>query len=199
MREKIPQAAKCCTDDHELLNRLQNGDREAFTCIYERYHANLYTLAMRYLKDRAEVDDIIQQSFVKLWSIREALVVTSNLKGYLFAIVKHQVMNYIRNKNNALQHNYKIIQQQPSSDDDLYMYAERHYLTEQLTEAIGRLPTQQRAVARMRCEGYSNQEIAQKLNLSINTVNTHYRDCLKTLKTYFAQLVKILILYLIIR
>lgn len=154
---------------------------------------------MRYLKDRAEVDDIIQQSFVKLWSIREALVVTSNLKGYLFAIVKHQVMNYIRNKNNALQHNYKIIQQQPSSDDDLYMYAERHYLTEQLTEAIGRLPTQQRAVARMRCEGYSNQEIAQKLNLSINTVNTHYRDCLKTLKTYFAQLVKILILYLIIR
>lgn len=186
-------------DDKQLLERLRREDRDAFACIYRRYHAELYTFAMKYMKNRPDAEDVVQQVFIKLWMIREALVVTSNLRGYLFTMTKHQVMNYIRNSNNALQLNYKIVQQQPQYDDDLYMYAEKRHMTDLLRYAIETLPPRQRTVAEMRCEGYTNQEIAQRMNLSIHTVNTHYRECMKTLKGYFASIVKILIIILLFR
>lgn len=187
-----------CTpeNDNELLKRLKAGDRNAFADIYRKYHAELYTFAMHYMKNRQDAEDIMQQVFVKFWTIREALLISSNPKSYLYAMVKHHVMNYIRDKNNALQHNYRIVQQTATCDDDLYMYAERHHLTELLETAIDRLPGQQQIVARMRCEGYSNQEIAARLNLSVHTVNTHYRECVKRLKACLPRLAKMFIIYL---
>lgn len=183
-------------DDQTLLEQLRKGDRDAFACIYKRYYPMLYPFAMRYVKSEADAEDVLQQVFVKLWTVREALFVTSSLKGYLFSMTKYQVLNFIRNSNNALQHNYRICQQQPAYDDDLYTYAERHHRVELLDEAIRKLPAQQRKVATMRCEGYSNQEIAQRLGLSIHTVNTHYRECIKTLKAFLAGIVKFFIIYL---
>ncbi len=184
--------------DSDLLLWLRRGDLKAFNTIYWKYHAPLYTLAMRYIKSRPDVEDILQQVFVKLWTSREAVFITTSLKGYLSAMTKHAVMNYIRNSNNALQHNYRIVQQQPDYDDDLYMYAERNHLHDVLRMGISQLPPQQRIVARMRCEGYSNQEIAKKLNLSINTVNTHYRACVKNLKHLLDSFIKLIIIVVLL-
>lgn len=181
-------------DERTLLERLRKGDRAAFDAIYRRYHAKLYTQAVRYLKNRADAEDAVQQLFVKLWGVREALFVTQNLQGYLYAMLKHLVLNHIRNNVNALQYNYRIVQKQPQYDDDLYTYAERHHRTELLQQAIAQLPPQQRTVTAMRCEGYSNREIAARLNLSIHTVNTHYRESVKTLKGWLANTIKLLII-----
>lgn len=179
-------------DDRKLLQRLKESDRKAFTAIYMRYHVILYNYAMYYVKSRADVEDIVQSVFIKLWTAREAIFVTTSLRSYLFMMTKHTVLNYIRNHNRALQHNYRLVQQQPDCDDDLYTYAERHHMAEALRLAIKCLPPRQQAVASMRCEGYSNREIALKLNLSVNTVNTHYRACLKTLKIFVPGFVKFL-------
>lgn len=191
----------CSTiDDRELLERLREGDRTAFEIIYRRYHVRLYTLALRYLKSRADAEDAVQQLFVKLWTIREALFVTQSLNGYLYGMLKHSVLNHIRNNVNALRHNYKVVQKQPQYDDDLWTYAERHHRSELLGLAIAKLPPQQRTVASLRCEGYSNQEIARRLNLSIHTVNTHYRESMKALKAYLADAAKLfLTLFLFFR
>lgn len=185
-------------EDLALLERLRKGDRAAFEAIYRRYHARLYTLALRYLKNRADTEDALQQLFVKLWTAREALFITRNLSGYLYGMLKHQVLNQIRNNVNALQHNYRIVQKQPQYDDDLYTLAERSHRIELLGQAIATLPPQQRAVATMRCEGYSNQEIAARLNLSIHTVNTHYREYLKRLKSLLAGAANLLITLLLL-
>lgn len=181
--------------DSELMDRLRRGDREAFGSIYRRYQANLYTLALRYLKNQADAEDAVQQLFVKLWTIREALYVTTNLRGYLYVMLKHSVLNYMRDHASALQHNYAIVQKGPTCDDDLYTYAERCHRTDLLNWAIGHLPLQQRQVAMMRCEGYSNREIAQRMHLSVNTVNTHYRECVKSLKSYLLHAIKVFLLF----
>ena len=185
-------------EDLALLERLRKGDRAAFEAIYRRYHARLYTLALRYLKNRADTEDALQQLFVKLWTAREALFITRNLSGYLYGMLKHQVLNQIRNNVTALHHTYRIVQKQPQYDDDLYTLAERSHRIELLGQAIATLPPQQRAVATMRCEGYSNQEIAARLNLSIHTVNTHYRECLKRLKSLLAGAANLLITLLLL-
>ena len=155
----------------------------------------LFTYAKRYLKNRYDVEDIIQTVFVKLWTSRDIILGIADLRKYLFSMTKNMAINYIRNSNNALQHNYKIVQQQPNVDDDLYMYAERNHMTDILRIAIQNLPPQQRIVAQMRCEGYSNREIASRLQLSVNTVNTHYRFGLRTLKRYLDGVVKIIVFY----
>ena len=196
MAEKRHPLAQLAPDDRELIERLSRDDRIAFAGIYRRYHAELYTLAVKWLKNRQDAEDVVQQVFVKLWTIRGTLVVAQTLRGYLFAMTRHAVLNQIRNSNSALRHNYRIVQQQPSYDDDLYTYAERHHRTQLLEAAIGILPPRQRAVATMRCQGYSNQEIAQRMGLSVHTVNTHWRECMKTLKNHFASIAKSLIIYL---
>ncbi len=183
-------------DDNELLRRLKEADRAAFAEIYTRYHAMLYTYALYYMKSRPDVEDILQSVFVKLWTAREAIFVTASLRSYLFAMTKNRVMNYIRDSNNALQHNYRLAQQQPDCDDDLCTRAERNHLTEVLHLAIKSLPPQQQLVATLRCQGYSNREIAERLDLSVNTVNAHYRACLKRLKECVPGFIELFIAYL---
>lgn len=175
-------------DDRKLLLGLRNSDSAAFARIYERYHSMLYTFALKFIKSRADVEDILQSVFVKLWVSRSSIFITTSIRGYLFAMTKNAIMNHIRNSNTALRHNYSIVQQQPECDDDLYTYAERNHTLELLHMVIDGLPPQQRMVATMRCEGYSNAEIAKKANLSIHTVNTHYRACVRTLKERISKL-----------
>ena len=184
--------------DDRLLERLKESDSEAFTAIYMKYHPLLFTFAMRYLKNKCDVEDILQTVFVKLWTARDVVLGITDLRWYLFSMTKNMAINYIRNSNNALQHNYKIVQQQPDADDDLYTYADRKHMTDILQIAIQQLPPQQRTVAQLRCEGYSNKEIASRLHLSINTVNTHYQIGLRTLRRYLDGIVKILVFYCLI-
>jgi len=168
--------------DTELVSLLKEGDRMAFTAIYGRYVRLLYTLIMRYVKNHDDSQDILQQIFEKLWIIRSSLNSSMPIRNFLYAMTRNAVLNYIRNHNSALQHNYIIMQQRGNIEDDIFAQAEKYGEIKELFAAIDRLPQQQRKVARLRCEGFSNKEIAKILNLSLNTVNTHYRACLKNLK-----------------
>ncbi len=185
-------------DDRALLKGLKDSEREALAAIYERHYAMLYTFALKFIKSREDVEDVLQSVFVKLWDSRAAIFITASIRSYLFAMVKNSVMNYIRDSNNAVRHNYRIAQLQPEHDDDLYTYAERNHASEVLRAVIEALPRQQRMVARMRCEGYSNAEIAKMSNLSIHTVNSHYRACVKALKKRISGLPETLIVLLLL-
>ncbi len=185
-------------DDRMLLQGLKNSDRTAFAEIYKRNHAMLYTLALKFIKSRADVEDILQSVFVKLWVSRSSIFIATSIRGYLFAMTKNAVMNHVRNSNTALRNNYSIVQQQPDCDDDLYTYAERNHASELLHIVIDGLPPQQKMVATMRCEGYSNAEIAKKANLSIHTVNSHYRACIRTLKARLSEFPDALAIILIL-
>ncbi len=184
-------------NDGTLLQGLKDSDREAFAVIYERYHTMMYTLALKFLKSRADVEDILQSVFVKLWISRSAIFISTNLRGYLFAMTRNAVMNHIRNSNTAVRHNYGIAQQQPDYDDDLYTYAERNNASEVLHTVIESLPPQQKMVAKMRCEGFSNAEIAKLRHLSIHTVNSHYRACVKALKGRLSNMPEALVIILL--
>ncbi len=149
---------------------------------------------MRYIKNSDDAEDILQQVFVKFWTHREVLCQTNNIKAYLYTMSKNMVLNYIRNQNSALQNNYKLVQLTSDIDDELYTRPEKQYLSELLDFAIKKLPPQQRLVISLRRQGYSNKEIAEMLNLSLNTINTHFRDSLKTLKNYGGSITSILII-----
>lgn len=182
--------------DSELLIFLNKGDKMAFDEIYRRYIDKLYTLAYRYVKSRDDSADIIQQVFLKIWVIHNELDISINIKNYLFAMTRNALLNYIRDNTTKLRHNY-IIAQQKGEEDDIYELAARKNAVRELLGAIDGLPLQQRKVALYRCEGLSNVEISKKMNLSLNTINTHYKQSLINLKKVLVNVLKILVLLLV--
>lgn len=177
------------TDDATLFAQVERGDMDAFTAIYDRYHKLLYVLAYRYLLDREMAEDVVQHVFTRFWEYRTELGVGISLKNYLVTMMKNHVLNVIRNENNALAKNYEIAQSTPNYEDTLVENLEKKELMSLFYKALDKLPPQKRDICLMKIrEELTNQEIADRLNLSVNTIKTHYSDALKLLRTYLSKL-----------
>ena len=171
MQRKAPQTSDI--DDETLFAKVERGDVEAFTAVYNKYHKLLYALAYRYLMSSAMAEDAVQHVFTRFWEFRSELRVGISLRNYLITMTKNHILNVIRNENTALTKNYEIAQGTPAYED----------------KAVDMLPPQKREICLMKVrEELSNQEIADRLKLSINTIKTHYSDALKLLRVHLGKL-----------
>lgn len=176
-------------DDDKLFARISQGDEEAFTIVYNKYHKLIYVLAYRYLMSVEMAEDVVQYVFTRLWEYRSELCVSISLKNYLFTMTKNHVLNLIRNENSALIKNYEIVQAIPVYEDDLIEKLEEKEMMSLFYQAVELLPPQKREICLMKIkEELSNQEIADKLKLSINTVKTHYSEALKLLRLHLGKM-----------
>lgn len=181
------------TDD-ELLILLQKGNERAFTAIYERYHKQLYVLAYKYLKDNDTAKDAVQQIFLKLWESRSLFSIHINLRNYLYTMLKNHLLNEIRNNYTALEKNYELAQETIEYENEILSKLEEKEMTEQLYRAIDSLPEQKKAVCLYKLkDSLSNQEIAEKMQISIPTVKTHYSQAIKLLREHFDKLLILLL------
>ena len=181
------------TDD-ELLILLQKGNERAFTAIYERYHKLLYVLAYKYLKDNDTAKDAVQQIFLKLWESRSLFSIHINLRNYLYTMLKNHLLNEIRNNYTALEKNYELAQETIEYENEILSKLEEKEMTEQLYRAIDSLPEQKKAVCQYKLkDSLSNQEIAEKMQISIPTVKTHYSQAIKLLREHFDKLLILLL------
>ena len=176
-------------DDDKLFARISQGDEEAFTIVYNKYHKLIYVLSYRYLMSVEMAEDVVQHVFTRLWEYRSELCVSISLKNYLFTMTKNHVLNLIRNENSALIKNYEIVQAIPVYEDDLIEKLEEKEMMSLFYQAVELLPPQKREICLMKIkEELSNQEIADKLKLSINTVKTHYSEALKLLRLHLGKM-----------
>ena len=180
---------KSIRSDEDLLTSLRQGSEDAFTVIYERYHKLLYVLAYKYLKSTYSSEDAVQQVFLKLWEARSLLMVNVNLRNYLYTMLKNHVLNEIRNNNSAVEKNNEIVQSAPEYEDELLIKIEEQDMMSHFYQAIDHLPEQKRQVCLYKLKGnLSNQEIADKMNISVPTVKTHYAQAIKILRAHFERL-----------
>lgn len=181
------------TDD-ELLILLQKGNERAFTAIYGRYHKLLYVLAYKYLKDNDTAKDAVQQIFLKLWESRSLINININLRNYLYTMLKNHLLNEIRNNDTAMEKNYELAQETIEYENEILSKLEEKEMTEQLYRAIDNLPEQKKAVCLYKLkDSLSNQEIAEKMQISIPTVKTHYSQAIKLLREHFDKLLLLLL------
>ena len=177
------------TDDEKLFALIEQGDEKAFTQAYERYHKLLYVLAYRYLMSSDRAEDVVQHVFTRLWEFRSELRVGISLKNYLFTMTKNHVLNMIRNENTAITRNYEMAQSAPIYEDNLIENLEKKELMSSFYKAVDMLPAQKREICLMKVkEELTNQEIAERMNLSINTIKTHYSEALKLLRVHLSKM-----------
>lgn len=187
MKNKIDQYTD--TDDEKLFALIEQGDEGAFTQVYERYHKLLYVLAYRYLMSSDMAEDVVQHVFTRLWEFRSELRVGISLKNYLFTMTKNHVLNLIRNENSAIAKNYEMAQASSPYEDNLIEKLEKKELMSSFYKAVEMLPVQKRDICLMKVqEELTNQEIAERMNLSVNTIKTHYSEALKLLRIHLSKM-----------
>ncbi len=134
-------------------------------------------------------EDTVQHVFVKLWESAKDIEIEVNLKNYLYTMTKNNILNQIRNNKDIVSLNYINAQNDITDEEDFIKLMEDFQISEILHNGINQLPTQKREVCTLKIEGnISNQEIANKMGISIHTVKSHYQESIKILREYFKKI-----------
>ncbi len=192
MRVKFSENSN--NEDSSLFLLIKKRDKEAFTVVYHKYHHYLYSLAFRYLKDVELAEDAVQHVFVKLWDSARYIDVGINMKNYLYTMTKNFVLNQIRDNKEMISLNYENAQIEITDESsDVVSIMEDKQLLSLLYEGIQHLPPQKKEICHLKIdENKSNQEIAEVMGISVNTVKSHYQESVKMLRDYF-QKIKLLL------
>ncbi|KKB48227.1 MULTISPECIES: RNA polymerase sigma factor [Parabacteroides] len=169
----------------ETIKKLQEGSYEAFDTLYNVYADSLYGFALLHTKSTVQAEDIVQDTFLKLWNMRESLSVEGSFKSMLFTIAKNHVIDIFRQQvNRANFEDYIAFCEDENLLDNTSV--EKVYYNdflEKLAIAKQKLTPAQRNIFELsREEGMSNTEIAAASNLSEQTVKNHLSAALKVLR-----------------
>ncbi|HYH56054.1 MAG TPA: sigma-70 family RNA polymerase sigma factor [Anseongella sp.] len=177
--------------NNELVSLLKEGDKAAFTCIYNLYWEKLYIMAYRRLHDPAVSEEIVQEVFLQLWRKRESLNIEV-LAPYLSAMTRYAVYRYLaselRRKERELVWNLsKGTGTTVSTDID------HKLLMEMVTELSNQLPEKCRLVfCQSKLKDRPLKEVAADLNLSEKTVEAHLTKALKYVRLRMGKLAVLL-------
>lgn len=176
-------------EDVTLFLLIKQRDKDAFSVVYQKYHAYLYALALRYLKNTALAEDAVQHVFVKLWETSKNIDIDINLKNYLYTMTKNYILNQFRNNRKIISLNYATAQQDFVANDDINYNLEEIEISELLYKGIDLLPSQKKNVCRKKIEeNKTNQQIADEMKISVHTVKSHYQEAVKLLREYFNKI-----------
>ena len=156
-------------------------DIQAFRIYYDTYYEQLCRFLNFYTHDVAVIEDIIQEVFLKLWENKDCIEITY-IKTYLFRAAKNRVLNYLRDEENRHQllENWFNQQLEERKYKDCF---DIDALTKVVNRAIEQLPERCREIFSLsRKEGLSYRQIAERLGISVKTVETQISIALKRIR-----------------
>ena len=178
--------------DAEVWQALKAGQSQALRIIYERYASLVYRLALRILTNAQEAEDLTQEIFLNLWRNRGYDPLRGSLSSYLTTLTRSRAIDKLRSRGTQLkflQRWGQMITPESSILSPLEM-ASLSQRSEQVTTAIAQLPANQRQVLEMAYfEGFSQSEIAKKLETPLGTVKSWSRQGLLTLRKNLHNLI----------
>ena len=175
-------------NEKTLLTQVAEGDEKAFSILFDRYWDNIYGVAFAFTKSTMIAEEMVQDIFLKIWLKRDLLNSVQKFDAYLFMVAKNHIYNELRKK----------IKEEPFTDHIINYFREKGDSPEQqmifkeskqlVNIAIKKLPPQQQLIYRLsREQGKSQEEIADKLQISKNTVKSHMNKALQSIRQYLLQ------------
>lgn len=171
-----------------FISLFQKGSKEVFSGLYNSHYASLYYFAKRFVVDRQDAEDIVAESFIKLWRLRENFDNPQSIKAFLFITTRNGCLDFLRaaqrQGNNMKDFIYTVMQ-----DDTELVYAQDEVKAEvlgKLLAEIEKLPPKCKQIFKMAYfDGMKNEAIAQKLELSYQTVKNQKVRAIKILRVAF--------------
>ena len=181
-----------------LVKALKEGNQLAFSIVYKTYAAQSFSLAFKYLLNKELAEDAVQNLFLKLWLKKEEIDETKPINRYLFTMLKNDLLNTLRDSKKNIYLLEDCLSMVLELEDDSQNENLKQEQMNIIQQALEQLSPQRRKVFEMKVSGkYSNQEIADKLNLSINTIKFQYSQSLKQIRSTVGEL-SLLLVYCII-
>lgn len=170
-------------DDANLAHRIKYGEKDAYQELFERYAPRIFHFSLSYLKNKADSEELVQDVFMKVWEKREILDSGQNVKAYLFKIAVNTIYDFIRRKNIESAFNeFAATNSKKSSEStwDTVVYKEMQV---RINHIVSEMPEQRRRVFHLsKTKGLTNDQIAQKLEISKRTVENQLYRAISFLK-----------------
>ncbi|GGZ13880.1 DNA-directed RNA polymerase sigma-70 factor [Echinicola pacifica] len=170
------------------IEQLVNGNEQAFSMIFAEYSPQVYYIGIKYLKSEDLANDVVQDTFLKLWNYRTHIDTSKPIKPLIVTFAKRVILNMIRDEKRKILKHVEILARKDASSnltEDEVLFNETNKVYQ---EAIKSLPEKRKAVFLMKTmQGLSNEEVAEELGLSVNTVKSHYTKGLKTVQDFVSK------------
>jgi RNA polymerase sigma factor (sigma-70 family) len=165
--------------DKELIQGCRQGNRIAQKYLYERFFGKMFGIAMRYTTNQEEALDILNTSFLKVFTSLDKYEDNNNLAGWIAKIVFNTSIDHVRRNTKYRQvMNFNVERDRPVVNDSI-----DHLNAEDLYKLIQRLPSSSRTVFSLYViDGYKHKEVAEILGISVGTSKWHLANARKELQ-----------------
>jgi RNA polymerase sigma factor (sigma-70 family) len=159
--------------DRQIIELCAKHNRKAQQLLYDKYSRFLLGVCMRYANDKAEAEDILQDSFLKIFFNIRDFSGTGSFVGWLRKVAVNTAITYYH-KN--LKYRYHVeIEEYISVETGVASFEEDFYTSEELYKVLNELPTGYRMVFNLYAvEGYKHKEIAEILGIDTSTSKSQY-------------------------
>ncbi len=160
--------------EKQILKAVNRKDPDGWELFYEQYYAALCTFVANILKQQEDAEDLVQDIYIAVWEGNRTFSDIKELTNYLYRACYNNALLYMRNHrlHNDILEKLQQEQEERNDEEEHYALAVKEEVIRQLYNYIKELPKEQQRIILMRIEGYSWEEIALRLGVSINTVKT---------------------------
>lgn len=193
-------AAVRIPDESALVRAAADGDQFAYGRLYSFYYPQLYTSIAFMAQSHEDAQEIIHETFLKIWKAKESLVLVRSFEDYAYTLAKNLLFNLLKRKKlnervMELLYHQSTVNSEPAPDQEL-LYKQYY---QSAIEAINRLPEQKRRIFLLRTqEGLSLGEIAAEMGISVSAVKKHLYAAFDTVKDTLRQNTGDILLFLLL-
>lgn len=182
--------------EKELVKKLSEGDSFAFEVLFYKYRNKVKGFAVKMVPAQVDPEEIVQEVFVKLWLKKEALNPDKEFQSYLFSMAKNLILDHLKSAVNRKLYFVGEHFQQDLLFEEGPENQIREGVEEKLQHLINEIPERRREIFRLsRFEGLSYKQIAERLNISENTVDSQIRNALAFLRKELRVVVALAFLF----
>ena len=169
--------------DQRLALNVKMGDKNAFRELFERYSSQIRRFAFSYLKNNDDANELVQNTFLKIWEKRDLIDTSKNIKAFIFTITVNIIYDFIRRKNIEVAFQDYTSSNHHSEDNNTWNFVIFNEMKQNIHDLVNKLPKQQQIVFNLsKMEELSNDEIAVMTGLSKRTVENHLYRAVSFLK-----------------
>ena len=176
-------------DDHQLIHRISQVDKNALEALYTRFQTPVYSLAMFMLKQPALAEEVTQEIFLNIWLKAGSLnAERGQPKGWIMSVAHHKIVDVIRSRRrtnvNTDPANYETLDLLPAGGASTEAQVEQTLERERIMRALATIPESQSEVIMLAYfEGFSPSEMAERPDQPLGTIKTRVRLVMQKLRT----------------
>lgn len=142
---------------------------KVFTGLYDRYYLSIYYFTHRYIENEEDAKDVIAETFLKLWKVRDKIAGIENIEGYIKRMAFNASMDYLKKQSNKSKVYQDLLQSGPVQAYELD--GVRVELMEYVTREIEKMPAKYQLVYKLFfVDGLNNDEVSEQIQLSPSRV-----------------------------